>query len=39
VRRQARAFLRAIESSGFVLRYIDVNSEVTDVSAERLLGE
>jgi hypothetical protein len=31
VRRQARAFLRAIESSGFVLRYIDVNSEVTDV--------
>jgi FkbM family methyltransferase len=34
-----RAFLRAIESSGFALRYIDVDSEVKDVAAERLVSE
>ena len=34
-----RAFLGTIESAGFALRYIDVDTEVKDVSVERLLSE
>jgi FkbM family methyltransferase len=33
------AFLRTIESSGFRLRYIDVDSQVKDVTVERLVSE
>jgi hypothetical protein len=32
-------FLRAIESAGFGLRYIDVDAEVKNVGVDRLLGE
>lgn len=34
-----RAFLGTIESAGFALRYIDVDTEVKDVSVDRLLSE
>lgn len=34
-----RAFLGTIESAGFALRYIDIDSELKDVSVDRLLSE
>lgn len=34
-----RAFLRTIEAAGFALRYIDVDTEVKNVSVDRLLSE
>jgi FkbM family methyltransferase len=34
-----RAFVESIQADGFTLRYIDVDSEVKDVSVDRLLRE
>ena len=34
-----RGFLGTIESAGFVLRYIDIDTEIKDVTVDRLLGE